>query len=622
MDSAPAKMIGLGDDQLRVLLGEALVHVSRREFASAERLLDIAMTAHPDEPNVLHVLGQMRRVQNRLAEAESLFRRAAAADPARPEFHFHLGQVLQGNGRLDEAAASFRETIRLRPDLPEAHFELGMVCSRMSDLVAAEIAYRDAVRLQPDFLAAKHALSATLISLGRPKKAEAVARSALPQAAGDARWFAGFKHNVALALAERHRYDDAVRTYDEVLSISPTLPLAEHNRANSLLALGRVEDAEAGYRRVLARDPLDLMAHRGLNQLLWRKGRADRPESYDDAAKLFPNSPSLFVEKGRLLLLLYENPTEAQDAFELALKIAPDNELAREGRASALARLGRYGEAVADFESVISRRPLSAEARAGLVECLLRANEPDKALCAADEALALAPHYQTLLALRNTALRQRPETAEDALGDYDKFVRTFDLGAPDGFADLGTFHAIVADFLDRLHGEEPGEGLDKTRLVSRTAGSLLGDGSEIMTSFCAHLDKAVASYVMQLPESDAHPFLGRRQSALRYARSWSTRVSRGGAIPNHVHDGGWISAIYFVRLPDDVVDKSAAQGWAKFGEPPFEAHLPAQAWRTIRPVPGRLVLFPSYFWHGSIASRALPSRLSIAFDIVPEASRK
>ncbi len=129
---------GLSDQQLHILLGEALAHVSRREFSSAERILSVVLTARSEEASALHVFGQMRRVQNRLSEAESFFRRAVAADPSRPELHFHLGQVLQGNGHVDEAIASLREATRLKPDLAEAHFELGMAHSRKSDLAAAE----------------------------------------------------------------------------------------------------------------------------------------------------------------------------------------------------------------------------------------------------------------------------------------------------------------------------------------------------------------------------------------------------------------------------------------------------------------------------------------------------
>ncbi|MDG1799917.1 MAG: putative 2OG-Fe(II) oxygenase [Luminiphilus sp.] len=39
--------------------------------------------------------------------------------------------------------------------------------------------------------------------------------------------------------------------------------------------------------------------------------------------------------------------------------------------------------------------------------------------------------------------------------------------------------------------------------------------------------------------------------------------------------------------------------------------------RTIRPVVGSLVLFPSYLWHGTIPFTSDQSRISVAFDIIP-----
>jgi hypothetical protein len=34
-------------------------------------------------------------------------------------------------------------------------------------------------------------------------------------------------------------------------------------------------------------------------------------------------------------------------------------------------------------------------------------------------------------------------------------------------------------------------------------------------------------------------------------------------------------------------------------------------------VPGRLILFPSYMWHGTVPFRATAARTTIAFDAVP-----
>ena len=38
----------------------------------------------------------------------------------------------------------------------------------------------------------------------------------------------------------------------------------------------------------------------------------------------------------------------------------------------------------------------------------------------------------------------------------------------------------------------------------------------------------------------------------------------------------------------------------------------------MRPKPGRLALFPSYMWHGTVPFTTDESRLTIAFDAVPK----
>jgi hypothetical protein len=54
----------------------------------------------------------------------------------------------------------------------------------------------------------------------------------------------------------------------------------------------------------------------------------------------------------------------------------------------------------------------------------------------------------------------------------------------------------------------------------------------------------------------------------------------------------------------------------KFGEPNFDIGLGVR--RAIQPQPGRLVLFPSYMWQGTIPFQGSSKRTTIAFDAVPD----
>jgi hypothetical protein len=55
-------------------------------------------------------------------------------------------------------------------------------------------------------------------------------------------------------------------------------------------------------------------------------------------------------------------------------------------------------------------------------------------------------------------------------------------------------------------------------------------------------------------------------------------------------------------------------GWLQLGAPPSELGLDLQPYRMIEPRPGRLILFPSTMWHGTLPFAA-GERLTVAFDV-------
>jgi len=120
-----------------------------------------------------------------------------------------------------------------------------------------------------------------------------------------------------------------------------------------------------------------------------------------------------------------------------------------------------------------------------------------------------------------------------------------------------------------------------------------------------------------MPPQEDHPLTGRRGTGFTFAGSWSSRLQTQGFHANHIHPQGWISSCYYVAVPDVTLDRTAKQGWIKFGQPSFETAMDDTMRRAIQPVPGRLILFPSYMWHGTIPFRAPAARTTIAFDAVP-----
>jgi hypothetical protein len=84
-----------------------------------------------------------------------------------------------------------------------------------------------------------------------------------------------------------------------------------------------------------------------------------------------------------------------------------------------------------------------------------------------------------------------------------------------------------------------------------------------------------------------------------------------------VHPEGWISSAYYVAVPREVAGANDHRGWIQFGEPRWPTPG-VTAERFVEPKPGRLVLFPSCMWHGTVPFHEGEERLTIAFDAVPD----
>ncbi len=114
------------------------------------------------------------------------------------------------------------------------------------------------------------------------------------------------------------------------------------------------------------------------------------------------------------------------------------------------------------------------------------------------------------------------------------------------------------------------------------------------------------------------PLRRRNQGGWRFNGSWSVRLRTAGFHTSHVHPRGWISSACYIDLPDSMADTRSRDGVLSFGEPGIVTTPTLSAQHVVRPEVGMLVLFPSYFWHGTLPFSGEQTRLTVAFDVVPD----
>ena len=174
----------------------------------------------------------------------------------------------------------------------------------------------------------------------------------------------------------------------------------------------------------------------------------------------------------------------------------------------------------------------------------------------------------------------------------------------------------LASVLRSLHMAK-GEYLDQSvRGGTQTDGPFFSRVESPIRETRATVVDAVDKYLAQLPPIRAdHPLLApRRDRRIRFSGSWSVRLSASGYHVSHVHPQGWISSALYVAVPHSVTSGKGRAGWLQIGRPPQTLKTGLDPKRLIEPRPGRLVLFPSWMWHGTLPFES-GERLTVAFDV-------
>lgn len=590
-------------------------HLNRGEVEEAEALLSQIIATYPDLPQALMLMGVLRLEQARHLEAETLLSKASDFSPHQPRVLFYLGNARRFLSNLQAALTHYREAFQLQPAFLEAGVGLAETLQCLSRFTEAETVYRDILRQAPQMPDAIAGLGAALNNLGRHDEAEQLLSTA-EKIHTDRSTTAAIENGLADAKHMQRRFAEALPHAERAIAIVPELVSARRKRATILEQLKQPERAVAAYRRVLALDPLDLKTHLLLNELLNRIGRPmEILRSYDDACRALPSSAVLPTAKADQLMLL-NRPEEAATHYRRALVLEPGHIGAQIGLARARSAMGDKSGAVAAFEQGYALHPDNPHLLTAFAFCLLEQDDAKRALSHADRAVALAPHSQPALSVLGLCYRANEDSREAWLNGYDSLIRVFDLEAPTGYDDMGAFNRALNSHLDATHAEGVQFFSQTLRGGTRGAEEILSYRHLLRDSLRDQISGAVAQYIAELKEDPKHPFASRRARAFRFSGSWSSRTQAGGYHINHIHDG-WISSAYYVEVPDIISDREEKQGWLKFGEPPTDMGLKDPVRRVVQPRQGRLVLFPSYMWHGTIPFYSGQSRTTIAFDIVP-----
>lgn len=569
-----ARAVALGYTPVMLWWHYGCVLLAAQKPADAVNAFQSALKLQPGDGELLmnlgtaaHQAGQGDVALSALQDAAQKLNNAAA--------YYALGRAAQEFGQKTAARNAYAEALQREPQHADAALNAGVLAHEHGDLPAAALLYKQALLAQPALTKASVNLAAALQDMGDLAAAEQLLQKILASDANNIDALNNYGAN------QQRRGDDvgAEQTYRKVLGINPLHQEAIDNLASSLRRQGKQEQILNYAVQLVQHFPQQAQAWLVLARAYEREGKyADQLAALQKAVALDGQSAAVHDLIGTAYQLLNDLPA-----------------------------------ALEHYQHAVQRAPHETEYQMNLALAALRLHDTDQALPILDGLLQKNRFDQRAIAYRALALRVKDDrTAADALTDPYSLATILEMEAPQGYKDISEFLKILVNDLRDVKNRSWSPYGQSVRGGSQTENMLFAETAPSIQLFRSMLDTTLNKYLNDRPRDDAHPYWAARPSRLQY-RSWSVILKKGGYHIPHIHPGGAISGVFYVAVPP----LAGEEGWLELGPSGIDVALPSlPPTMRVEPKPGRLVLFPSYMWHGTLPFSGEGERITIAFDVV------
>ncbi len=273
----------------------------------------------------------------------SLFEHTLAVIPKNPKVRYDLANEYRARGDMDAAIRNYRIALETDPNSLRTLANLGGALNSKGEYDAAIDTCKSALSLNPRYAHAYNNLGVALQMKGEHESAMASFRRAIELDSGQP----DAHSNLAKALSLQGKFEEAITHFREALE-NPAVardPGTAIELGNALFNFGRIEAAEAAYRRAIELDPGNPHAQSNLGVTLTRQGKLD----------------------------------EAIAHFRIAIAASPDFAAAHNNLGDCLRAQGKIDEAVEAYQDALRADPGFAPAAKNLENAKKSLNPPGAA---------------------------------------------------------------------------------------------------------------------------------------------------------------------------------------------------------------------------------------------------
>jgi tetratricopeptide (TPR) repeat protein len=542
------------------------------------------LARNPNNPSLYMPLFLRLFEHQAFPEAIQLLSFVVKQNPKDAFAQLNLGQLLELSGKLPEAEAVLQRALIVNPKVPELYLLLSQVLHKIGprELQRAVHAAQEAVKYKPDYEDALLKLADLYRhNTSTLEKAEETLHRLIklnpkhPSAHG----------LLGVIYLNSKRYKQAEETVHNSLESNQNNPAGYTNLSIIQSQLGKLGEAETNVRKAIALMPQFHKAHAQLGYVLYHKSQY----------------------------------AEAEAALLQSIKLLPDDLQTHMALAAVILARGDAQAAKTMLKDIFARTKSIDNYHQLLyaVWPILKTPAFINAVC--DVSLEWRHGASEALAIKSIILNDlEDKVLLPKLCDFDTLVKTHKVSLPPSFANAEAFNHALTETIrnsEELVFEPIGRAIIRGYRLQPMAEEM-NDATRALFSL---FREAVARYADDLSASTNFPFL-QPKPANHYFYAWGNIHKGEGYEFPHFHSDGWISGVYYPKLPAILEQENPGrEGWLEFGTPRDDLTFQNTNWKTkaVKPEVGLLVLFPSYMWHRTIPYTGGDERVSIAFDAVP-----
>jgi hypothetical protein len=280
--------------------------------------------------------------------------------------------------------------------------------------------------------------------------------------------------------------------------------------------------------------------------------------------------------------------------------------------------MGDIAAARATLAEALALDPHNKDACKRLATLDLAAGDTGAVLAMYDDLASKGAAHSRLFAAKALAHAHRDERDQvRKMMGADDFFRADKLPPPPGWDSIESFNAALAEEL-MAH---PGLRFDRYGTASELTWRIdapLSRAAPLVRVLLDAIADAINAHVEAIGGAD-HPWAAARPSDAML-RAWCVITESDGFENWHVHQFGWLSGAYYVRVPDSIAHGDTEAGCIALGLPEDlagEEAAAAYGIRVVRPQDGLLLMFPSHTYHRTFPHGIRDRRICVAFDVKP-----